>query len=708
MSSTATTTTTRPATPRSTGALLTYRTTLTSSSHHSQDTTTSGSSGGSCSVYNGSADDVDHYNNIGKDGNDENEDKFKSSRIYFDRRHRKEQRQQQRRLQVVLKHRRQYHHHQQRFLLLGGITIFFSLIVIGQFSVMQQLHISPLSSSSSPSFQNNYDHHEAGKMRIIDREQAGLPSVMINEVERNSTEQVSSSSLSSHQEATLTNIVTNGNVDRMTTTTTTKSSKLSCNDMFGWDTIVKVMNGTCIKHTFVKWHSCQLGTVWVDKSKIDGSKGGDDVTDVSVTLRDTREELLTYDAGALLLLMPSEMNDTKDGDQSQTLPLPPIMLSSDQRSGAGFDVKMIQFLNSFKVINDNDGGNVKRIGTNSSNGNNNYDDAVSKTDTDTATFLVRRGDYVNPCFAIITMYHVFLAMEKFGLTQSRKNIVWLDGHARGDLDVVWQDLFDTTPKHILQLSSTVDDDSSNSHIVRLDNAIVINSKSHLGDEGMVRYRWRYGSRQTLNCTLHPQSNTLVAFRDFVLEKYGLHRKKKNTVGGTTINATDNNSTNNAPDTASRPTLTLLVRKDYVSHPRSNGKTDRVLANATDDALYIQSKYENHSVSVVSFEGMEFRKQLEIVTQSDVLVAVHGAGNIHAWFLPDHATFVEYFPSKFQGRKRFRYISECLNLTYESETAYIVDRFEGSTKVSVRLRPRPKHPGIFSQKDMMALLDVGSS
>jgi hypothetical protein len=83
--------------------------------------------------------------------------------------------------------------------------------------------------------------------------------------------------------------------------------------------------------------------------------------------------------------------------------------------------------------------------------------------------------------------------------------------------------------------------------------------------------------------------------------------------------------------------------------------------------------------------MPFREQLSYVTQSDIFISVHGAGNVHSLFLPDHATFVEYSPDKFQHRKRFRYLSECLNLTYVSKQAWIVQRFDGD-KVSLRLRP----------------------
>jgi hypothetical protein len=78
----------------------------------------------------------------------------------------------------------------------------------------------------------------------------------------------------------------------------------------------------------------------------------------------------------------------------------------------------------------------------------------------------------------------------------------------------------------------------------------------------------------------------------------------------------------------------------VAYPRSNGRTDRTLANPEDDGAYIQSQYPTNFVQVVSFEGISLEEQLSHITQSDVFVSVHGASNIHTLFLPDHATKVE--------------------------------------------------------------------
>jgi hypothetical protein len=145
----------------------------------------------------------------------------------------------------------------------------------------------------------------------------------------------------------------------------------------------------------------------------------------------------------------------------------------------------------------------------------------------------------------------------------------------------------------------------------LNDVIVVNTMNAFGDEAMKKQK--RGGRDACG----PDSS-LHQFRDFVLERCDLTRS-----------------------TSDNKKITLLIRKDCVGHPRSNGVTDRKLANQTDNLAFVQSSCPNHTVNVVSSEDMPFALQLEQIAKTDVLVAVHGAGNVHAIFLPDHAEFQEF-------------------------------------------------------------------
>jgi hypothetical protein len=72
----------------------------------------------------------------------------------------------------------------------------------------------------------------------------------------------------------------------------------------------------------------------------------------------------------------------------------------------------------------------------------NLEDIVKEqisTATTTTTSLVRRGNYANPCMTILTMDNVYIGMTHFAISGILQ-ILWLDGHAHGDLDAVWRNI----------------------------------------------------------------------------------------------------------------------------------------------------------------------------------------------------------------------------------------------------------------------------
>jgi hypothetical protein len=391
----------------------------------------------------------------------------------------------------------------------------------------------------------------------------------------------------------------------------TKNS--SCGDLFGMDRLsfVTHQNHTCLEHATLKWISCQIGPVVINTSKISGARGGEDRLDV----RDQAEAL--------------EMLDFGNGSLTVSQPLPKRLVDT-------VAPRLQAFLQTAVVQNTNTNTTASSsIGL--------------ALDTTTTTYLlVKRGSYANPCMALASMYNVFVIVQVWKLQNPQ--IIWLDGHARGNMDAVWGALFDHDPIYIRQLRSQLQ-----SPTPQLNSTIVVNTISAMGNEGLHRYQW---NKKT--CT--PQTSGLLQFRDFVLRKFQRTRS-----------------------TTSTRRLTFLVRKNYVAHPRSNGRTDRTIANINDDTAYLQAEYPQYTIQVVSFEDLPFAQQLSYMVQTDIFVSVHGAGNIHSLFLPDHAIFVEYFPKLFEQRTRFRYLAECLNITYQTKPAMVVDKFP-DRKITVRLRP----------------------
>jgi glycoprotein 2-beta-D-xylosyltransferase len=418
----------------------------------------------------------------------------------------------------------------------------------------------------------------------------------------------------------------------------------SCNEIFGEHQLVR--NGTCLHHHLLQWRACEIsGPVWINVSRIEGSRGGEPVE--QVLGRPEAEEQLRFPMGSLLVseassFVPSGFVDT-------------------------VDAHMKRFLQSAIVA---DAGSSPLLVDSPSTG---------------ITLLVRRGNYANPCMAILTLYNVYIVLghyyDYFRDPSPELTILWLDGHALGDLDPVWHELFGTKPQHLKELglslggqglNSIADDTLSGAVVALSTHVFLVNTMSAIGDEGLGFYNWNTQQADNAECL---KNSTLLHFRDFVLERYQLQRA--------TIHSRK---------------VTILARQNYRAHPRSSGLTDRTLADVQADTAHVRSMYPDHTVSVVSFEGMPFRQQLEYMVSTDVFVAVHGAGNIHVLFLPDHATLVEYVPKPFRQRKRFRYLAECLNLTYVSKPAWVEgtqhsssirsghEALRNKALIQVRLRP----------------------
>ncbi|TKA66476.1 hypothetical protein B0A49_10098 [Cryomyces minteri] len=80
------------------------------------------------------------------------------------------------------------------------------------------------------------------------------------------------------------------------------------------------------------------------------------------------------------------------------------------------------------------------------------------------------------------------------------------------------------------------------------------------------------------------------------------------------------------------TVTLIDRKGR-----------RHLHNTTHYMDLLRAAHPGVQVTVVDFAAFSLEEQLRIVSKTDILVGVHGAGLTHSMFLPDHSTLVEIFP-----------------------------------------------------------------
>ena len=146
----------------------------------------------------------------------------------------------------------------------------------------------------------------------------------------------------------------------------------------------------------------------------------------------------------------------------------------------------------------------------------------------------------------------------------------------------------------------------------------------------------------------PRANYLEEFRRFVLNGHGVDNVKE-------LNC-------------SSLRLLFVWRHDYVAHPRNEaGKVRRKIANeqellsAVGRAVPAGDRVEGRQL-----DAEPMTEQLRRVSESDVLIGMHGAGLVHSLFLPRHASLVELYPLRFpSGHKPFCAIASWRGLHYVS-------------------------------------------
>ena len=447
----------------------------------------------------------------------------------------------------------------------------------------------------------------------------------------------------------------------------------SCDDLFGLDSRTiherrwmlgeKILQRPCIVHGSLGISACDLGTVVIDLSKILGLAYGNE-TVVNVLGRSEKEEQLRYQKNALLLLDDSPV--TKNSSSPDKI----STLAGDFRtSGPGRILAAASLTDEISTSGHKVGSEEADAVLGVEEGTKSLWRLIadfwrnSRRPSDRRkgnfcdiwgfTYFVSRRDYVLLPKVMSTLYdvwstHKILTEADQSVRTCPPRIVWLDGHAYGgDLDLIYHHLFGNGI-HIRRLAP-------NNETLLFKRAVFIENTSPFW-EGLALYKYDHPCRN--NSGLHQ-------FRDFVLKRYRVKRKELHV------------------KTNETKRLTFLVRKDYQPHPRSDGRTDRQVEDIEGDANYLRKQYPDYQVDIVSFETMSFSEQLRSVARTDLFVAVHGAGNMHTIFLPDGATFHEYFPPGFKSRTRFKFLSHCLGIKYESRTAVIKRKFKGG-KVSVSI------------------------
>lgn len=231
---------------------------------------------------------------------------------------------------------------------------------------------------------------------------------------------------------------------------------------------------------------------------------------------------------------------------------------------------------------------------------------LGKVDTTTChktypgtTLFITRYEYVNWYHTLTDLWNAYFVLpgsdvQKASYFNGPHRVIFLDGHAQGGLDEVWQTLFGDF-QYIQHLPKGG---------VCFDRAIFIPAgyKSPLYTD-IVRQR----------C---PDPSMAAAFSSFVLNRFRINPQKIRPQRGRVL---------------------LIDRQHYISHPRSDPnnshQASRQISNLEQVKVALQKGVPGSHVDLVRLETLHtFADQLRVMRQAHIVVAMHGAALSHLMFM----------------------------------------------------------------------------
>ena len=238
------------------------------------------------------------------------------------------------------------------------------------------------------------------------------------------------------------------------------------------------------------------------------------------------------------------------------------------------------------------------------------------------TIAVQRYEYVNLYHTMTDYFNAFLAMIMFDQHPDDVTILWVDAHPEGGLDDVWTKLF----------------------------GAVLRAGRLAAPTRFLAMAWAaMGYNSPLNEHSRPAVAYLEEFRHFFLSRHGVD-SSRNHANCSSLN------------------FLFIWRRDYVAHPRNKGGTvSRKIDNEEEVLAAVrQGAKSGDRVQGLQLDILPMKEQLQLVTATDVLLGMHGAGLSHTLFLPPHGGLLEFYPTYWpQANRHFRAMATWRGLHYQT-------------------------------------------
>ncbi|XP_060074228.1 uncharacterized protein LOC132553950 [Ylistrum balloti] len=219
------------------------------------------------------------------------------------------------------------------------------------------------------------------------------------------------------------------------------------------------------------------------------------------------------------------------------------------------------------------------------------------------TVLIKRGDYANMYWTLIELYNTYLSIRLFGKDPKETTVVFVDAHPLGKLEDLWTLLFGK----------------------------VIRVRSMRGDIFIKEVVWVI----PLSASPIGQAiQSLPFLRDFKSALY------KAAGIDSIVPVCDKGISNTI--------ITLILRHDYVAHPRNpSGTIKRKIQNEKELIKHLDTKFPGGRLNAVQLDKFSIKDQILIIYNTSVLIGVHGAGLAYTLLLRPGATMLEMFPASYK-------------------------------------------------------------
>lgn len=237
---------------------------------------------------------------------------------------------------------------------------------------------------------------------------------------------------------------------------------------------------------------------------------------------------------------------------------------------------------------------------------------------DMVSVITIRYEYSNFYHTTMNWYDIFLIMVLLKIPPYHIEVIWLDGHPMSKLDEPWKTLFGE-PVRAGRLTSPN----------RYDKMI-----------------WNgFGARSHVNIHKAEFLPFVEAFRHFVLSRFDV--KDDHVINCAELR------------------ITVIWRRNYVAHPRNpSGHVNRKIWNEEDVWKALKLADTSAIVNGVQLDRLDFYGQLQLISKTDLLVGMHGAGLSHILYLPPTSGVIELFPTSVSaGNAHFRSMAKWRRLRY---------------------------------------------